>query len=442
MRDHLQRHIQTYIVFLLWGIVGWFSSPAAMGLVGLSMILFWRSERFLEMFMGFLLVLVFSDNLDHFTFAKSFKNLYIVFLAGVVLTGRHRFAPLPALHKGFLPFIIIAFIGLMYAGNVMVSLQKTISYLLLLVVVPSFISIIYREKGKEGLKDLAWLMIMITIFGILFRYVKPEFSYLGGRFRGLFGNPNGVGIFLFLSFAFFFVLQTIFPLLFSRNEKRFFFLVFAYALLICGSRTAILSVVLLLLFSRLYRFSPFIGFLILVGITLSLEYIFQNMVFLIQTFGLEEYFRLNTLEEGSGRFIAWGFAWQKIQEFFFIGGSMGNDEFIMRQNYGILARLGHQGGVHNSYLTLWFDVGVIGLVFYFTNFIRLFIQAAKKNRIAFPVLFATLFSITYESWLAGSLNPFTIVLFSIITILVVPEIVPETEEEPVEDLGTTPLPVS
>jgi hypothetical protein len=72
----------------------------------------------------------------------------------------------------------------------------------------------------------------------------------------------------------------------------------------------------------------------------------------------------------------------------------------------------------------------------------LFIQAAKKNRIAFPVLFATLFSITYESWLAGSLNPFTIVLFSIITILVVPEIVPETEEEPVEDLGTTPLPVS
>lgn len=428
MKDHLSRHIQSYVIFLIWGIVGWFSSVGAMMVVSLSLLLFWKSERYLELLMGFLLVLVFSDNLDHFTFAKSFKNVYILFLFITIFTRKKYFSPFPTIHVGFIPFLIIATIGLMYAGNFSVSLQKTISYFLLLVVVPFYVVVIHREKGLLGLKDLAWLMVLITLFGILFRVVNPEFSYLAGRFRGLFGNPNGVGIYLFLSFAYFFVLQTLYPSLFTRNEKRFFYIIFIYALLICGSRTALLSVFILLLFTRLYRFSPFIGFIILIIIMFSLELIFQNLVYIIQTLGLEQYFRLNTLEEGSGRFIAWGFAWQKIQDFFFIGGSMGNDEFIMRQNYGMLAKLGHQGGVHNSYLTLWFDVGIIGLVLYFTNFIKLFIQGARKNRVAIPVMFATLFSITYESWLAGSLNPFTIILFCTITILISPEIIPEIQE--------------
>ena len=82
----------------------------------------------------------------------------------------------------------------------------------------------------------------------------------------------------------------------------------------------------------------------------------------------------------------------------------------MRRNYDYLERMGHQGGVHNSYLSMWFNVGIVGLLIYFRSFVLLFIKAAKLLPISTAVMFSVLFSVMYESWLVGSLNPYTIIL--------------------------------
>ena len=122
-----------------------------------------------------------------------------------------------------------------------------------------------------------------------------------------------------------------------------------------------MSVLCFLLFTRLYRLSPYFGFIILIIITISYQLVFQNFESIIRYLGLGEFFRIETLETGSGRNVAWAFAWQNIQDNFFLGKGFAYDEALFSKYEQELSVLGHQGNVHNSYLTLWLNTGVIGL---------------------------------------------------------------------------------
>lgn len=418
MINHLSRFFQFYLLLLLWSLSSVFFGSIASVVVGLSLLLFWKNQRNLELLLGFIFILILSDNISEvFTFAKSFKYIYIIFLFIILTINRERFIPYSSFHKGFIPFIIVAFIALMYAGNFNVSLMKTFSYFFLIMIVPNYLRRAYKENGVQAIKDMVYFLFVMLFVCLVVAYFFNKFSFIEFRLRGLFGNPNGLGIYIFLVYLFFFIVNKIWPDLFPRREKFILYILLFYTLFLTNSRTAILSILILLLFTRLYKLSPYLGFLILIVSSVGIELIFMNMVKIVQSVGLDEYFRLHTLEEGSGRFVAWSFAWHKIQDFFFIGGSFGNDEFIMRQNYALLTQLGHQGGVHNSYLTLWFDVGLVGIVLYFFNFLKIFLNSSRYFKYSFPVLFSILFCITYESWLAGSLNPFTIILFSCMTLL-------------------------
>lgn len=79
--------------------------------------------------------------------------------------------------------------------------------------------------------------------------------------------------------------------------------------------------------------------------------------------------------------------------------------------------LGHQGAAHNMYLTFWLDTGLIGLILFLSGLLVTFFRASKRNKLAIPILYAILFSNNYESWLTASLNPFTIQLLFILSIL-------------------------
>jgi len=78
-------------------------------------------------------------------------------------------------------------------------------------------------------------------------------------------------------------------------------------------------------------------------------------------------------------------------------------------------------------------------------FVLIFIKASKNVPVSMGVMFAVMFSITYESWLVSSLNPYTIILVIMLTILSEEEIAlwkeytPEEETE--TDPATVPVPV-
>ncbi len=133
--------------------------------------------------------------------------------------------------------------------------------------------------------------------------------------------------------------------------------------------------------------------------------------------GLGDYFRLDTIQDGSGRFIAWNFAYENVKEAWWFGRGFGYTEYLFKFYELELSMLGHQGNAHNSYLTIWLDTGLIGLILFLRAIVLLFIKGAKNNRTSLGVMYAVLFSTYFESWFIGSLNPITIQVYIILTVL-------------------------
>jgi len=191
-----------------------------------------------------------------------------------------------------------------------------------------------------------------------------------------------------------------------------------------------ISIGIFLLFVRFFKVSFAFGLIgLLVGIV-GYQIVTANLLELIVYFGLEEYLRVDTIEAGSGRLVAWQFAWQSIQDNFLFGRGFSYDLKLMRDNFDWLSRAGHEGGVHNSYLILWLNTGLIGVIFYFRALLLIFLRSAKHSALAVPAMVAILFSVSFEPWLAASLNPYTIVFLLILTMISSSEInVPVTDDE-------------
>lgn len=400
-------------MLVIWVISGIIATPLSFIVIGISVIVLWNKGEFFKVLMGLCFILLLSDNLQPaLSFASSAKAIYMLLVGALYIVTNRKINPKSEMFVLFLPFLIYTYITLYSAGsNFLTGFQKTISYTILLLAVPSIAIFSINEKGIKVLRDLLYMFLLVLLVGLALKYVSFDFVHRAERFTNLLGNPNGLGIFLMLIYLLFRLVNYVVPNAFSRNEKIFIYLFLFYNLILCSSRTAMGGIAFFFISEKLFRVSSFVGILgLLVGL-FAFQYLFVYLPDVIVFFNLEEYFRLQTLEEGSGRFIAWEFAWQKIQDNLFFGGGFGFDEFNMRKNYAFLQRLGHSGGVHNSYLSLWFDFGLVGLILYFRSFFLAFYKMHKKHIIAFPLMFTIMFSITYESWLVASLNPYTILLY-------------------------------
>lgn len=296
--------------------------------------------------------------------------------------------------------------------------------MLLFYSVPIFVKRLYKEYGDDFLRNLIYFLVSLVICCLLLRFYSYDMAVShGNRLRGLFGNPNGLGIFLILVFSAFFILTNLKPDLINRKEKWFFYIVILLCTFSTYSRTALVSVLMLMFVSRIFQLSNFVGILFFVTAAIFYNYIMDAFLYLISVFNLNQDLRVESIQEGSGRFIAWKFAWDNIQTSIFIGRGFSYDESLMRANFYYLSRLGHEGGVHNTYLIIWLNTGLIGLLLFLRGFFLSFIKAAKHTWIAFPFMFVIMFSISFEPWLAASLNPFTILFLTILTIISDEEIV-------------------
>ncbi len=379
-------------------------------------------NQYLEMLIGFFFMLILSDSRVYsLGFAKNAKEIYIIILALYLLTDRENFTPFNKFYTRFIPFFLIALACLLNAptDNIFNSCEKITSYFFLLLVVPNYVQRAYLDKGKEFFKALIYFATLILLIGFVFKYLSPGIVTRESRYEGLFGNPNGLGLFSLLLFLLFSVVLEFFPDLFQRREKIVIYSAIILSVILSGSRGSLFGLIIFLSFSYFYKTSFFIGSSLAVIFLVSYNYITTHLPELITSFGLENYFRLNTLEDASGRFVAWRFTWQHIQESFWLGRGFEYTNYLFNiPEYVVsLQAAGHFGNIHNSYLTLWLDTGLIGLSAYIIAFVGYFIKALKKTKLALPLMFAAVFSSFYESWLTASLNPFTIILFIILSIL-------------------------
>lgn len=429
--DVLRNNFQMFVLLIFWLLAGLFTGQGVLLVIPITLIVIFLNERFPEILIGFIFILILSDSLeDQMAFAKTFKNIYILLLFFFFVITLKSQETVVSTYRYFIPYFIFAIIGLIFSPIFFTSLQKLLSYVLLFIAVPNYVIRAYQQQGEDFFRNLAYFFLVIIVAGVLLRYYNPEISYShGGRLRGIFGNPNGLGIFMILFFILFTIINTKFPELFSRIEIILFYLIMFYVLYRTGSRTALLAVVLFFVFNQVFKYSMFFGFLLFFAVLASMEFILLYFPRLIVALGMSESLRVETLDQGSGRLLAWQFAWQNIQDSFFIGRGFAFDENLMRTNRLLLSKAGHEGGVHNTYLIMWLNTGLLGVLAFLRGFILLFIKGAKNNTYAFPAMFAIMLSINFEPWLAASLNPFTILFLIIITLLTEEIFNSNTEEE-------------
>lgn len=439
MLSYYKENIQLYAILLVWLVAGILGGPVAYGVIPLTMILMKHKGMYEELLIGYLFILILSDSLEEkLYFAKGLKNVYISMLAVFLFFDLKSFSPTNKLYKIFIPFFIFAVFTMMFSINdsfIFTSIQKTISFIISFMVVPNFVTKLYREEGIAFLRRFVFFCVTLLLIGFLLIYVAHDVAYLGeARYRGVLGNPNGVGIYCLLFFIVFFIINNFYPILFNKNERIIIYLIILFSIYLSDSRNAILSILIFYLFQRFFTLSPFLGFILFFIILFLTEIISTNLTSIIISLGLGDLFRVNTLEDGSGRYIAWNFAWQQIQNNFFIGKGFAYNEYYMRQHYHELGVLGHQGGIHNSFITFWMDQGLIGLLIYLRSYILMFIKSAKKTKLAFPIMFAITFTAMFESWLVGSLSAFAFLAMFIFTLIASEEIRPASQTEIDEQL--------
>ena len=404
---------------LAWLLIGMYLPiTVALVLIPLSLVVLFLKGMHKELLLGFLFVLTLSDSrMYYLSFTSDLKNIYIILLAVFFLLEYKKIVFKIPFIVYIVPFLIIALLCLQYSPIVDVALQKTVSYALLFLVVPNLISYIVQKDGAPFFKDLIFFILLLLTYGLVLNQINPYVTNLVGRYRGVLGNPNGLGIYVVLFTIMFHTINTFYTNLFTKREKILVYAICFLNLYMCGSRSSLLATLLFLVLSNFYAIDKFLGFIIFIVLVFSYQLISSNIDSLIIALGWENYFRLESLEKGSGRLVAWTFAWLNIQKNFFLGKGFSYTEYLYKVNYLYLSKLNHQGAAHNAYLTLWLDTGLVGLGAFITGFLSIFYKLRKISPIIFPILYAILFSNQFESWLTASLNPFTIQLLIILSII-------------------------
>lgn len=420
-----KEHSQFIMILAIMYILGVWGGPLIYPVYPLFLFLYGLRGRYFEMIIIAIWTLMLADYVpvenatyDDLLWAKKLKPLVPLTLFLFFLRDRESFKPYPKLFVYFIPFMVIVTIGLTDSIFFQVGFQKTISFVLMYLCIPLYVTILHRRDQQYFWKAVLTFIIGMLTIGIVLRFVAPDIAMKVGRFKGVLGNPNGLGVFLNLTFILWILIRRFNLATFTKKENMYILFIILLSVIWTGSRNGMMSMFLFYVMYKMIQVNWFFALVLLAAILTFNDQLFVVFVAVVEFFGLQGFFRIDSIEEGSGRAIAWVFAWQEIQDYFFIGGGFGHDEHIMRPNYKWLSMQGHSGGVHNSYLSMWMDAGVLGISAYFGGIIAIISKTMKNNYIIIAFVTSIAFNIYFESWLVASLNPFTIIYLIILTIFI------------------------
>ena len=398
-------------------VVSSFSSNAGVIYFVVLQLFYLSNGKFSEALLLVYLIFVFSDSRSSLlSFASTAKILFVFSLPYIASKLNSRYS---INGTAFIPFIVYCFVLVLFSEVAFTSFQKTLSYSILLISSPLLLSGVIETYGKIFFKKIIVLFGLILFIGLVLILINYDFVHLLGRYRGLLGNPNGLGILGIVFFLLFQAVQDKYPDLFNKKEITVLGILFLLSLIYSGSRSAIFTLLLFYGLRWIFIRSTSLGIFVSIVSIALINFVTIDWVGIIQAFGLQDYFRVETLSEGSGRLVAWTFAWDKIQENILWGSGFAYNEYLFYGEHALmLSNLGHQGNVHNSFLTLWLDTGLFGLLLFFVPLLRLVYKASLNTQIAIPIFICFIFSANFESWMAASLNPFSIIFYFTIYLLV------------------------
>ncbi|MEO0896476.1 MAG: O-antigen ligase family protein [Bacteroidota bacterium] len=421
MRKFLSDYISLITGFIVLVLLGNTIPFLGIGWGTILGLIYFFGRKDKELFLFLVVVLIMGDS--RLWYLQYFKPLRIVLILmvffrclGLITSGKLKFRKV-ILYT--IPFFIVAIAGGFLSPNIPLSMSKMISYFCLLFAVIHLVPYFLRQDNSDLIQSLIYISLLVLLFGLISSIVNPRFAYLVGRYRGVLGNPNGLGIYCTLMFPIIILGLELYP----KQRGTFFIALFLmiFSLLLANSRTAIGSI---LIFYMLYwvqkRHSILRGgfyfFILPVGLLFLSSGGLLNVISLL---GLNEYFRVESLTTGTGRYIAWAMGLEQIRLSPLIGRGFAWEEiyFHMDRIKEILIVTEHQGGMHNSYLTFLMNNGYLGLI---TFLIFLFVLFGKidAQKYKLPVIITGVISSFFESWLNSSLNAFSIHFYILLMILI------------------------
>jgi O-antigen ligase len=416
----IRKEKQLLLILSSWFIAGLYLPIAGYVFVPLSFLFFIKRRQFSNLFVSLLFLFMLSDNrVAGFDFATTIKPIIVSLLFSFLYINRRRLkiSINHPLVLDFVPFLIVAFLCILFSPVPLSSTLKTVSYLLFLWTIPVIFMKSVEKDGAVFFKKIFISVFFLLFSGLLFHIIDPHVTTLVGRYRGWFGNPNGLGIFITLWFMSLFIIQKQYPKLFDNKRVwKYMYLIIVISLFMCSSRTALVAIAIFLLFYKL-RIRFWSGMLITIVSIFLMPIILENIELIIISLDLEDYARLNSLKEAGGRTVGLDFGWEEIKtDWYILGKGFGYTIHFYKSHFQELIALNHVGNAHNSYISAWLNTGLIGMIL----FVFAWAKQLYKSRLSpmcFPVAFSCLFSSFLESWLIGSLNPFTIILLLILLTL-------------------------
>lgn len=307
--------------------------------------------------------------------------------------------------KGFdllaIIFVIYAFFSAVYSPFPYLTLERSTTVLVLYI---SVFWIIWKYAYEQGPKKIIYLMLDVTkliiILSFLMIFVSPQRVFLSGRFQGILQNPNSLGITcaIFMPLMLWQFLET------KKRIALFFFFLMLIGLFLSASRNSINASVIALgyfIYIRSMKYKPLIFF---TSISLILMFVWFMQTIAKEFFHV--YYRVESISSMGGRTELWPMALNLIADKPIFGYGFGVEDKILYLK-SIMLRNQPAGIVHNSYLGLMLQLGIIGLaIFFIPLFVLLFKELFSRQDTPIPLLrhalrasfIAGLLCSIFESW--------------------------------------------
>ncbi len=416
---------------IVWVLAGSVSPFAVIPIIFISNSIWFRDNAYLEVVLGLFFMTLLSDSRNSsLAFAQVVKPIHALIIFVFFYLKISQFGIKSKIHVNLGLFLVVAIVCIAQSPILFESFQKTVSYFLIIFLVPNLLIWDWEINKEKTIKHLIYFLSIILVIGLLARFLPIPLinPFLEGRFAGMFGNPNGLGIYSFLFVMILNLTATYYPKLFNQKLVLIFYSIAIISVLSSGSRGALLAVLAFLFFRYYgYRFGlP--AFIAVVSLIISFEFAIDVLAEFAASAGLQEFLRTDTLESGSGRIVALDFAWENIQKNYWLGLGIGYGDWLFKENYYYLAILGHQGQVHNAYLNVWLDTGLIGLIAFVIGWGRSFAKALSQSKFTWAIIVGVFISTNAEVWIVGSLSPWMITFLALITLVMYMK--PEADETP------------
>lgn len=299
-------------------------------------------------------------------------------------------------------FVIYAFLSATYSPFPALTLERSTTVLVLYI---SVFWIIWKYAYEQGPEKIVYLMLnvikLIIIISFLMIFVSAHRVFLSGRFQGILQNPNSLGITcaIFLPLILRQFLET------RKTVSLFIFFLMLIGLFLSASRNSINASVIALgyfIYMRSMKNKPLIFF---ASISLVLISVWFTQTLAKEFFHV--YYRVESISSIGGRSEIWPMALNLIADKPIFGYGFGVEEKILYLKNAMLLSQFAGAAVHNSYLGMMLQLGIIGLaIFFIPLFILLLKELFSRQDAPIPSLrhalrasfIAGLLCSIFESW--------------------------------------------